>query len=158
MQAPETEIDRLKASSAKPDAQILAEAIRLVQEGVSVTFPVNGHSMLPFIVGGRDSVVLCKPEQTNVGDIVLAQTDYGYVIHRVVAVTGEHITLMGDGNLAQREHCDKDHVFARVSHIVRANKKKHPVDSLSARSAAKIWLLMLPFRRYLQAIYRRIVQ
>jgi hypothetical protein len=43
------------------DSAIIAEAIRLVSDGVSVTFPVNGRSMLPFIVGGRDSVVLEKP-------------------------------------------------------------------------------------------------
>ena len=34
------------------DESIMQEAIRLVGEGVSVTFPVNGRSMLPFIVGG----------------------------------------------------------------------------------------------------------
>ena len=158
MQAPETKTDRSNADCAKSDAMILTEAIRLVQEGVSVAFPVNGRSMLPFIIGGRDNVVLSKPTQIKVGDIVLAQTDHGHVIHRIVAVKDERITLMGDGNLAQREHCDRDHVFARVTHIVKANRKKRSVDSLSARSAAKIWLLMLPFRRYLLAIYRRIVQ
>ena len=38
-------------SAKKSDALIMAEAIRLVGEGVSVSFPVNGCSMLPFIVG-----------------------------------------------------------------------------------------------------------
>ena len=40
------------------DNEIIEEAIRLVREGVSVTFPVNGHSMLPFIIGGKENVIL----------------------------------------------------------------------------------------------------
>ena len=48
------------------DAQIIAEAIKLVGEGVSVTFPVAGRSMRPFIVGGKESVVLVKPESVKI--------------------------------------------------------------------------------------------
>ena len=35
------------------DNEIIEEAIRLVREGVNVTLPVNGNSMLPFIIGGK---------------------------------------------------------------------------------------------------------
>ena len=42
------------------DAQIIAEAIKLVGEGVSVTFPVAGRSMRPFIVGNLVGVEHCK--------------------------------------------------------------------------------------------------
>ena len=48
------------------DEVIIKEAIRLVEDGVSVTLPVNGHSMLPFIIGGRESVILQKPAQMKV--------------------------------------------------------------------------------------------
>lgn len=44
------------------DSEIIEEAIRLVKEGVSVTLPVNGNSMLPFIIGGKESVILQQPE------------------------------------------------------------------------------------------------
>ena len=82
-------------SAKKSDVFIMAEAIRLVGEGVSVSFPVNGCSMLPFIVGGRDSVILEKPENLRVGDVVLAHAipdnvallenaEKRYVIHRIV--------------------------------------------------------------------------
>ena len=40
------------------DDVIIKEAVRLVHDGVSVTFPVKGRSMLPFIFGGRESVIL----------------------------------------------------------------------------------------------------
>ena len=37
------------------DNDIIEEAIRLVREGVNVTLPVIGLSMLPFIIGGNES-------------------------------------------------------------------------------------------------------
>ena len=138
------------------DAIILSEAIRMVNEGIAVTFPVNGRSMLPFIVGGRDSVVLVKNRQLKVGEIVLAKTDRGQVIHRVVALDGEHVTLMGDGNLVGREYCEVSQVEAFVSHVVRGNRKTISVDGVGWKFFSKIWFLMLPFRRYLLAFYRRL--
>ena len=106
------------------DESIMQEAIRLVGEGVSVTFPVNGRSMLPFIVGGEDSVVLVKPETLKVGDVVLAQVEGGrYVVHRIVCLDGDAVTLMGDGNLAGREHCRLADVRARATHVVRKGGK-----------------------------------
>ena len=54
------------------DNEILESAISLVEEGVSVTFPVKGWSMLPFIIGSEESVILMKPERLAVGDVVLA--------------------------------------------------------------------------------------
>ena len=139
------------------DESIMQEAIRLVGEGVSVTFPVNGRSMLPFIVGGEDSVVLVKPESLKVGDVVLAQVEGGrYVVHRIVCLDGDAVSLMGDGNLAGREHCRLADVRARATHVVRKGGKRRSLDSLGGRLAAKIWYAVLPFRRWLLAIYRRI--
>ena len=40
------------------DNEIIEEAISLAREGVRVTFPVKGQSMLPFIIGGKESVIL----------------------------------------------------------------------------------------------------
>ena len=139
------------------DESIMQEAIRLVSEGVSVTFPVNGRSMLPFIVGGVDSVVLVKSETLKVGDVVLAQVEGGrYVVHRIVCLNGDVVTLMGDGNLAGREHCRLADVRARATHVVGKGGKRRSLDSLGSRLAAKIWYAVLPFRRWLLAIYRRI--
>ena len=139
------------------DESIMQEAIRLVGEGISVTFPVNGRSMLPFIVGSVDSVVLEKPETLKVGDVVLAQVEGGrYVVHRIVCLDGDAVTLMGDGNLAGREHCLLADVRARATHVVGKGGKRRSLDSLGSRLAAKIWYAVLPFRRWLLAIYRRI--
>ncbi|MBQ2209291.1 MAG: hypothetical protein II404_04935, partial [Prevotella sp.] len=57
------------------DNEIIEEAIRLAREGVNVTLPVNGNSMLPFIIGGKESVILHRPGLIDVGDVVLAWVD-----------------------------------------------------------------------------------
>ena len=40
------------------DNMIIGEAVRLVNEGASVTLPVKGWSLLPFIIGWKESVIL----------------------------------------------------------------------------------------------------
>ena len=52
------------------DNEIIRNAIALVNEGMRVTFPVKGYSMLPFIIGGKESVDLVKPDVPKVGDVV----------------------------------------------------------------------------------------
>ena len=82
------------------DDEILEEVVRLLSEGVSVTLPVDGRSMLPFIIGGRESVILKKPQRLKKGDVVLAWVENcRYVVHRIISIDGNRVTLMGDGNL-----------------------------------------------------------
>ena len=153
----------MSGSGKKDDSLILAEAIRMVKSGVSVTFPVNGRSMLPFIVGGRDSVILEKPKELRRGDVVLAlvktnSPEKHYVVHRIVSLNGEHVVLMGDGNLALREYCDVSDVCAKVICIVKPNGKKYAMAAWRFRIAAKIWYILLPIRRYLLWIYRKVIK
>lgn len=142
--------------SRKSDALILAEAIRLVSEGVSVTFPVRGCSMLPFIVGGRDSVILEKVSTIKKFDVVLAEVEGGlHVIHRVVKIDGEHVSLMGDGNLAKCEQCVVSQIKAHVNYVVQPGGEKRALDSFGWRLFAIIWFKLLPLRRWLLAFYRK---
>lgn len=144
------------------DEVIMSEAIRLVGEGVSVTFPVKGRSMLPFIVGGRDSVILEKPTEIRKGDVVLAyvesdnREDRRYVVHRIISLDGDRVTLMGDGNLALHEYCNRSDVCAKISLVVKPNGKRRSLDSFLFRFFAKVWFALLPFRRYLLWIYNKV--
>lgn len=137
------------------DADILQEAIRLVNDGVSVTLPVNGQSMLPFIIGGRESVILQKPVELKVGDVVLAWVDDGrYVVHRIIRISGDEVTLMGDGNLAGTEHCKLTDVKAKATHVVDAKERQHYLYTPCRCRAAKMWWRLRPIRRYILAIYK----
>ena len=140
------------------DYEIIEEAIRLVREGVNVTLPVNGNSMLPFIIGGKESVILHSPGGiVDVGDVVLAWVDGNrYVVHRIIKLDYDRVTLMGDGNVAVTEHCRLNDIKARVTHVVDADNKKRDLYSRWRMLGAKLWYWLRPIRRYLLAIYRRV--
>ena len=139
------------------DNGFIEEALRLVQKGVTVTFPVTGQSMLPFIIGGKESVILHAPGLTAVGDVVVARVDGNrYVVHRIINIDGDRVTLMGDGNVKGTEHCLLKDVKARVTHVVDAKDKTYYLYNKWRKSAAKVWYWLRPIRRYLLAIYRRL--
>lgn len=139
------------------DAVILDEAVRLVDDGVSVTLPVNGRSMLPFIIGGEESVILQKPEAVAVGDVVLAWVEgCRWVVHRIIRIDGNRVTLMGDGNIVGTEHCTIADVKARVTHVVDAQGTPHDIYNRWRRLGARIWYRLRPVRRYVLYIYRKV--
>ena len=138
------------------DNRNIEEAIRQAREGVRVTFPVKGQSMLPFIIGGKESVILRRPGVIDVGDVVLAWVDGNrYVIHRIIRIDGDRITLMGDGNVGVTEHCLLGDIKARVTHVVDDNKERD-LHNRWRMLAARMWYWLRPVRRYLLAIYRRV--
>ena len=140
-----------------PNAELIPAIGKLVEEGQEVIFKPKGMSMLPFIRGGRDSVLLRKADELKVGDIALAEIGEGrYVLHRIEKIEGETIVLMGDGNLVGRERCRREDVMAIAVKII---KDRREIDCQSQKHLrnAEIWKRLLPIRRYLLAIYRRII-
>ena len=139
------------------DEQVIEEAIKLVREGISVTLPVNGNSMLPFIIGGKESVILQPPRSVDVGDVGLAGVENRrYVVHRIIKIDHERVTLMGDGNLVGTEHCLLNDIKARVTHVVDAKERTHYLYNKWRPRAAKLWFWLRPVRRYLLFIYKRL--
>ncbi len=139
------------------DEIIIQEAIRLVEDGMSVTFPVKGNSMLPFIIGGKESVILQKPSQPQVGDVVLAWVEgCRYVVHRIIRIDGSQVVLMGDGNPAGVEHCTIGDVKAKATHVVGVDGRQHDLYSKPRMLGVRIWRVLLPVRRYILGVYRRV--
>jgi hypothetical protein len=138
------------------DNEIIQNAIKLVNEGMRVTFPVKGYSMLPFIIGGKESVDLVKPEHPQVGDVVLAWVEgCRYVVHRIIRIEGDQVTLMGDGNIAGVEHCRVDEVAALAINVVTPKGKHNPLYCSWRIKASRLWWRLLPVRRWILAVYRR---
>ena len=139
------------------DHEILEEATRLAKEGLSVTLPVKGNSMLPFIIGGKESVILQNPDHPKVGDVVLAWVENcRYVVHRIIKIDGHDVVLMGDGNIIGTEHCKIDDICAIATHVVSADGKRHDLYSKWRMRATRLWWYLRPIRRYILAIYRRL--
>jgi len=139
------------------DSEIIESAIALVDEGMHVTFPVRGWSMLPFIIGGKESVVLQKPEGAAVGHVVLAWVDgCRYVVHRIIDIEGDKVTLMGDGNILGKEYCRLNDLKALASHVVDKHGRQHDLYCKWRRMAVRLWWWLRPIRRYLLYIYKRV--
>ena len=139
------------------DELIIQEAVRLVQDGVSVTFPVKGRSMLPFIFGGRESVILQKPGSLQRGQVVLAQVGPDrYVVHRIIKIEPDRITLMGDGNICGTESCTPSNVLAIATHVVDEKGKRRTLESKGQMFKARVWFRIRPLRRIILAVLRRI--
>ena len=140
-----------------PNAELIPAIGKLIEEGQEVIFKPKGMSMLPFIRGGRDSVLLRKAGELKVGDIALAEISEGrYVLHRIEKIEGETIVLMGDGNLVGRERCRREDVMAIAVKIIKGSREIDCQSPGHLRNA-EIWKRLLPVRRYLLAIYRRII-
>ena len=144
--------------STPSDNEIIQSAIKLVNEGLRVTFPVKGYSMLPFIIGGKESVDLVKPENLQVGHVVLAWVEgCRYVVHRIIKIDGNLVVLMGDGNIAGVEHCLLSDVASLAVNEVTPAGKQHDLYAPWRIKASHLWWRLLPIRRWILAIYRRTI-
>ena len=140
------------------DQQIISDAVRLVNEGMAVTMLVKGRSMLPFILGGLESVVLTRPGEIREGDVVLAQIAEGrYVLHRVMSVSPERVVLMGGGNIRGKEVCRPQDVLARADEVVGEDGRHRRLDTPAQRRRARLWRRLLPVRRWILAVYKRTI-
>lgn len=139
-----------------PNDLLLGEVSEMLSEGRTVIIPTKGRSMLPFIRGERDCVSLVRKDTLEPKDIVLAYVDGSrYVLHRVIGIDGDIVTLMGDGNRAGHENCRRADVCGTVKEIIKENGRKIDTDSSWFKFKSSIWLRLLPVRRYLLWIKRK---
>ena len=139
----------MKKKVVFPKDVFLEEVAHLLAEGREVKMVPKGVSMLPFIRGGKDTVVLRKKTPICVGDIVLARFERGYILHRVFAIDGTKVVLMGDGNLQGVEQGDVAEVCGTVVEIISPKGRRRRLTK------GKLWRKLLPVRKYLLKIDRK---
>lgn len=133
-----------------PNDVLLSRAEAFLNEGREVVIRAKGNSMLPFIHGDRDSVVLKKCDEFAVGDIVLVRLPGRYVMHRIISISQDIFVMMGDGNVTGTEVFRRGDVLGKVIWIVREDGRYIKPGN------GRLWRKLLPIRRYLLAVYRRI--
>ena len=138
-----------------------ADVLTVLDQGKRVTIPVKGYSMLPFIRGGKDLVVLEKAgDVLKADDIVLFHIGPAnggrYVMHRILSIDGDKVDIMGDGVPYNHEHVRRSQILAKAVEIVRAGK--HPVDPYAPGQLRLVhfWQWLRPVRRYILFIYRHL--
>lgn len=137
-----------------PNSLILTQVRQLIEEGHTATITVKGFSMRPFLENCRDKVTLAPCGDLKVGDAVLAEISRGrFVLHRIIRIEGDGLTLMGDGNLRGTEQCRRQDVAGIVVSYIRCGRTI-PASSRRLRFGIRVWRALLPIRRYLLFVYR----
>lgn len=135
-----------------PNEEFLPFVISELQsvEGKTVTLPLRGRSMRPFLEDNRDKAILTITPDINTGDAVLAEISKGhFVLHRIVAIDGNLITLRGDGNL-NVEHCTLSDIRAKAIGFYRKGRNKADMtEGYKWRLYSWLWTRLFPIRRYL---------
>lgn len=141
---------------AIPNDTLIPKIAQFVDEGHTVTLLLKGFSMRPFLEDRRDKALLAKTKQFKVGDVVLAKTlDGHYVLHRIVSIDGDLVTLLGDGNLTI-EQCHANDIYATAIGFYRKGSNHLcSTNSMKWQTYSRIWMKLRPMRRLLLAIYRR---
>ena len=111
--------------------------------------------MRPFLEHLRDRVQLAPWTALAVGDAVLAEIAPGhFVLHRIIKIEGEQLTLMGDGNIRGTEQCTVNDVCGLVLQYIRPNGHILQADDPRLKRQIKLWRRLLPIRRLLLFIYK----
>ncbi|MBQ5647770.1 MAG: hypothetical protein IIV16_01450 [Alistipes sp.] len=115
-------------------------------EGKTVRVAVKGESMLPFFRSGSTITLRpAKAEDIRKYAVVMADAGDSFVVHRIIEVGEEYVTLLGDGNYNGTERVAREKIYGVVD------------CSVTHLFFAKIWLWLRPIRRYPLAIFRRIM-
>ncbi|MGN1098634.1 MAG: S24/S26 family peptidase [Clostridia bacterium] len=122
--------------------ELLPIILEEIESGGSVRFKPRGKSMLPFLMEGRDEVVLKKPP-TRLKKYEIPfyrRVDGGFVLHRVVDFDPDGGYVMCGDNQYIREHGIRhEQVIAVVEGVYRKGKY------ISADAAFyKVWGLWWP--------------
>ncbi len=140
-----------------PNDVLLGLAREMISEGHTATISVKGYSMRPFLENQRDKVKLEACAEVHDYDAVLAEISPGhYVLHRVIGIDGDKLTLMGDGNVYGTEQCRLKDVAGVVTEYIRPNRTILATDNKLQRNI-RIWRKVRFLRRYLLFIYKAIV-
>lgn len=137
--------------------EFFAQVLARLDEGLTATIPVKGYSMLPFIRGGKDLVILEKATgEIKRDDIVLFRYGDRYIMHRVLQEADGRYDIQGDGVWLGHEYPERDQILAKVTTILRAGKT--PVDPYGKTQLKRVhaWQRLGKLRRYVLFIYRHL--
>lgn len=140
-----------------PNEVLLPMVVADLERGKTVTLNLRGFSMRPFLENDRDKGLLTLAVAPKVGDAVLAEiSPKKYVLHRIIAIDGDDVTLRGDGNLSE-EHCKISDVKGKALGFYRKGSSKlDSTDGKKWKIYSWWWTRLYPIRRYLLAFHRRI--
>ena len=138
-----------------PTAQLLEEYRALLDTVETLPLGITGSSMGPFLVPGRDSVLLEKPKRPlRRGDIVLYRRESGeYILHRVCRCCRDgSFCMIGDAQRIVEPGIRPEQVLA-VVHSARRKGRYQGPGRFWWEFFARVWIRVIPCRAGLLRIY-----
>lgn len=142
------------------DTQMYVSMLReIVGENHTVSLLISGNSMSPFLIDGRDTIVIEKPRMPmKKGDMAFYQRKNGqFVMHRICRVikkkTGENLYYMiGDAQKDREGPMEQDRIFGHITMVCRKGKWITK-GNFWWEFFEHIWIRMIPLRLPLMAVY-----
>ena len=114
----------------------------VIESDGQFTFFPHGTSMMPLIREGVDRVVLVKPKDIKLGDVVFYQRDSGqFVLHRIVKIKKGEYIMCGDNQFVLEHGITDKHILAKMEAVLRDGQT---VDGSNER-----------YRKYIKGLPRR---
>lgn len=121
----------------------------LLDEGLSLSITPQGKSMVPFVRGGRDSVLLRRADIASLrrGDIILYPDPAGefMILHRIHHIKGGLFYPLGDSRTDIEKGVSPENVCAVASEIVRKGRRIS-CGNPRYRLLVRLWLSLKPLR------------
>lgn len=130
---------------------LFCEIERMLAEGRQVSFTVMGYSMYPFLVSGRDSVIVESSDRKKLkkGDILLFKPlPDRYMLHRVTKLAEEGFETTGDRNMFRDGMFPYECIVGKVITIVRKGKRIQ-CSNVLYQILYRTWNLLFPFRKHM---------
>lgn len=126
----------------------------LLAQGKEVCLTITGNSMSPFIIHGRDEILIAPPDGNwNKGDMAFFRRAGGqYVMHRICRVTSEGYFFIGDGQISPEGPISSAQIFGKITSVRRKGKWIGPGD-FRWEFFEHVWLNLIPFRPVCKRVY-----
>lgn len=121
-----------------------------------VRFTVKGNSMYPILRSDRDEVEVVACENVRKYDVVLyKRKDGSYILHRVLKVKGDILSIAGDFEQELETPVYKDQVIAKVDNIIRG-KKIISCKSSIYKTYCVLWAIAIKNRRKILKLLKKL--
>lgn len=132
----------------------------ILSTGKEVSLTITGNSMSPFMVHGRDEILISPPAGSwKKGDMAFYQRSSGqYVMHRICRVDQEgNCFFVGDAQMVIEGPIEPSRIFGKITSVKRKGKWIGPGD-FWWEFFEHVWLNMIPLRMVCIRLYGLLVR
>ncbi|MEG2865709.1 MAG: S24/S26 family peptidase [Mucinivorans sp.] len=124
-----------------------------------VTILIRGWSMRPMLFNLRHHAIICpiqKPLAT--GDVVVFKYKNRFLIHRIIQIQGENLTIQGDGVPFATEKVTRQDVIGVMREAITPRGKHIKCDSKPWIRKSKRWAAVNPNVKYIVLKFLRLLE